>query len=343
MDRLQIFGATPSPYTQKMLSLLRYRRIPYDIHWGETKTRLESLNIELPKPILLPVILFEGDDQKLVATTDSTPMIRKIESIYTQRKVIPDDPALAFINYLLEDFGDEWITKYMFHYRWHFKDDAEKAGTILPLVEFQNPLSVEDHNQIKEFIIKRQTERLWVVGSSNETADLIDESFRRFIKSLNEHLIKSRFLLGNKPSSADFAFYGQISQLVKFDPTPRQICEELAPRVVAWIDTMEDLSGLDSNTNNWIELEKNPLSLKAILSEFGKMYAPLLLENSKAVKNGSEEWEAKVDGSVWKQKTFSYQAKCLNWIKEEFNALADSDKQRVLIFLADTGCDEILK
>ena len=157
MDRLQIFGATPSPYTQKMLSLLRYRRIPYDIHWGETKTRLESLNIELPKPILLPVILFEDDDQKLVAMTDSTPMLRKIENTYAQRKVIPDDPALAFINYLLEDFGDEWITKYMFHYRWHFKDDAEKAGTILPLVEFQNPLSVEDHNQIKEFIIMPQT------------------------------------------------------------------------------------------------------------------------------------------------------------------------------------------
>jgi hypothetical protein len=73
------------------------------------------------------------------------------------------------------------------------------------------------------------------------------------------------------------------------------------------------------------------------------MYAPLLLENFKAVENGSEEWEAKVDGSIWKQKTFSYQAKCLNWIREEFNALADNDKQRVLIFLANTGCDEILK
>ena len=72
------------------------------------------------------------------------------------------------------------------------------------------------------------------------------------------------------------------------------------------------------------------------------MYAPLLLENSKAVKNGSEEWETKVDGSIWKQKTFSYQAKCLNWIREEFNALADNDKKRVLKILADTGCELIL-
>ena len=75
MKRLQIFGSTPSPYTQKILSLLRYRRIPYDVHWGQTQKRLEEQGIELPKPVLLPVILFENEDNKMIATTDSTPII----------------------------------------------------------------------------------------------------------------------------------------------------------------------------------------------------------------------------------------------------------------------------
>ena len=79
MKRLEIFGATPSPYTQKMLTLLRYKRIPYNIHWGDTRGRLESLNLELPKPVLLPVILFENEDKELAATTDSTPMIKRLE------------------------------------------------------------------------------------------------------------------------------------------------------------------------------------------------------------------------------------------------------------------------
>ena len=56
------------------------------------------------------------------------------------------------------------------------KEDADKAGTILPLVEFENPLAEEEHKQIKQFITQRQTERLWVVGSSNDTAELIDHS-----------------------------------------------------------------------------------------------------------------------------------------------------------------------
>ena len=74
-----------------------------------------------------------------VATTDSTPIIRRLEEEFSDRGTIPDNPALAFINYLLEDFADEWLTKYMFHFRWHFKEDADKAGTILPLVEFEKP------------------------------------------------------------------------------------------------------------------------------------------------------------------------------------------------------------
>ena len=342
MKRLQVFGATPSPYTQKMLSLLRYRHIPFDVHWGEAKTRIEGLGIEPPKPVLLPVILLENEEKKLVATTDSTPILRRLENDYPGRQVIPEDSALAFINYLLEDFADEFLTKYMFHYRWHCDADADKAGTMLPLIEFSQILSDEDHTQIKSFITQRQVERLWVVGSSDATADLIDRSFKVFIKHFNDHLAKSRFLLGEKPSSADFGFFGQLSQLVLFDPTPRAICHELAPRVVAWVEVMQDLSGLDTNINSWTKLEESPDTLKAILRVFGDMYAPLLLENAIAATAGESEWSTEVNGSTWKQKTFSYQAKCLNWIREEFNALDNNDQQRVRSFLEGTNCSQVL-
>ena len=76
-----------------------------------------------------------------------------------------------------------------------FKEDADKAGTILPLVEFEKSLPDKEHKQIKQYITQRQTERLWG-GLSNETAELIDQSFKRFISMLNKHLIESPFLLG---------------------------------------------------------------------------------------------------------------------------------------------------
>ena len=342
MKRLQVFGSTPSPYTQKLLSLLRYKHIPYDIHWGDAKGRLKVLDIEPPKPVLLPIVLLEDEEKKLVATTDSTPIIRRLENDYPNRQVIPEDQALSFINYILEDFADEFLTKFMFHYRWHYEADADKAGTILPLIEFSQTLPKEELAELKSFITQRQSERLWVVGSSDSTAELIEKSFRQFIKLLNDHLSHSSFILGDKPSSADFGFYGQIVQLVKFDPTPRKICHEIAPRVVAWVEIMDDLSGLDTKSLHWASFEDVSKNLKNILKLIGTLYIPLLLENAKAVANESAEWEVAVEGAAWKQKTFRYQAKCLQWIRDEFSVLNDSDKKRVLSVLSGTGCENIL-
>ena len=112
-EKIKVFGGTPSPYTQKMLSVFRYRHIPYTVYFGDIARKITKLGIEPPKPVLLPTILLKDVNGKLVATTDSTPIIRRLENDYPNRKIIPEDPALAFINYLLEDFGDEWVTKYM--------------------------------------------------------------------------------------------------------------------------------------------------------------------------------------------------------------------------------------
>ena len=339
--RYQIFGATPSPYTQKMISLMRYKRIPFDVYFGDVPDLLKERNINPPKPILLPVMLLADESGDEVARTDSTPMIRTLEKKHPNRSVLPQDPGLNFINYLLEDFGDEWITKYMFHYRWHFESDADKAGTILPLVNYQPNLPKEILQEAKQFISQRQIERLWVVGSNDDTAKIIDSSFKKFMSLFNLHLENNPFLLGNLPTSSDFAFYGQLSQLIGFDPTSRAIAHDLAMRVIAWHDLMNDLSGLDVDKNSLNELEECPDSLQQILNEVGKFYVPVLLANAQAIEDGKENWEAEVDGSLWKQKSFPYQAKCLNWIMDEFNSLDDIDKKRVLDFLDGTGCEEI--
>lgn len=341
-ERIKIFGATPSPYTQKILSVFRYRHIPYTVHNGDIANKIAKLGVEVPKPVLLPTLLLKDAAGELIATTDSTPIIKRLENEFKERGIIPDDPALAFINYLLEDFGDEWVTKYMFHYRWYFEEDADIAGTILPLVDLAINTPNELHSQYKELIAKRQIDRLWVVGSNDETAELIDLSYKRFLKLMEEHLLVSPFLLGNKPSSSDFSFYGQLTQLVRFDPTPRKLAYEYSSRTVAWVDILEDLSGHDVENTSWTSLEESPDTLKNILKEVGKMYVPALLANADALIKGAEIWEAEIDGAMWKQKTFNYQGKCLAWIKEEFDALNKDDKLRVKEYLQGTGCEILL-
>ena len=129
-EPIKVFGNVGSPYTQKILALLRYRNIPYTVSWGDVMHNLSFLDIEPPKPILLPTIIFKDKNNNDIAKTDTTPIIRKLETLYPNKSVIPNSPVINFLNYLLEDFADEWTTKYMFHYRWHFKEDAENAKKI---------------------------------------------------------------------------------------------------------------------------------------------------------------------------------------------------------------------
>ena len=71
-EKIQIFGATPSPYTQKMISIFRYKHIAYEAIMGNAAGRLKKMNIEPPKPVLLPTILLKDANGELTPTTDST-------------------------------------------------------------------------------------------------------------------------------------------------------------------------------------------------------------------------------------------------------------------------------
>ena len=81
---IRLAGGTGSPYTQKMVALLRYRRIPYLIEWGQPEGLCDALGAERPKPIFMPTFVFEEQGGP-VAECDSTPIIRRLEALYPER------------------------------------------------------------------------------------------------------------------------------------------------------------------------------------------------------------------------------------------------------------------
>ena len=340
---LRLLGAPGSPYTRKMLALLRYRRIPYQLILQGSR---ESEGLPRPRVPLLPTFFLpaenaaSGDGGELEAVTDSTPLIRRFEVAFEGRSVIPGDPALAFLDLLLEDFADEWLTKAMFHYRWHFAPDIEKARRVLPL--WANPsVSDEAVAPFQAMIGERQIERLRVVGSNEATAPVIEASYRRILQRLDAHWTVQPFLFGGRPASADFALFGQLTQLVGFDPTPAALALETSPRVVAQVDRMEDLSGLEVDAADWIAADAVSESLRDLLREVGRGYVPVMLANARAVAMGAEVVETQVDGARWTQRPFPYQAKCLGWLRDAHAALDPAVSERVDALLAGSGCEPL--
>lgn len=336
---IDLMGAPGSPYTRKMLALMRYRGIPYRVHWSTGEV---PKGFPKPKVGLLPTYFLPDGDGALQAVTDSTPLVRRFEKDYEGRSVIPDNPVLAFLNDLIEDFGDEWLTKAMFHYRWAHQADIENAG---PLLIYWGSSVIPDEmaKGMSEHISKRQVDRLYVVGSNVTTALIIEAAYARFVDLLDELIKHKGYVLGARPASCDFALFGQLTQLGRVDPTAMKITRERSARVVAWIDRMEDLSGMSPDDNGWFDMKTIRDVLRPLLMEIGRTYTPVMLANAKAVIAGQTTFDTEVDGAVWTQPTFKYQAKSLGWIREAYFDLNVKDQQHVASLLQGTGCDALLK
>ena len=344
MHNIIIKGAPGSPYTRKMLSIMRYRRIPYEyvITGLDNKGIMNKKSLPNAKVNLLPTFYFSDENDNLEPMIDSTFILRRLEKMISFRSIIPNNTVAKFLNYLLEDYADEWLTKSTFHYRWSYKNDIEKAGSTLSrwtsLTKTDNEIK-----EIKNQIQNRQISRLKVVGSNSITAEIIENSYKRFLKLIASHMNNFPFIFGKRPSSSDFAIFGQLSQLVAFDPTPMEIADKIAPRIVAWTGIMEDLSGLDISVNDWRFDPENSQTLKNIFSEIGEVYIPLLLANADAIKNKKKIVNVVINNKNWTQEPFSYQLKCLNWIKEEYYNLDINSKKVLDSFLEETGCESILR
>ena len=333
---LVLVGAPGSPYSRKMRAVLRYRRIPF--HWVIRNSGADRDIPEVPVS-LIPVLVFPGEaGAQRSAMIDSTVQIRRLEEHFGERSVIPPDPALAFIDALLEDYGDEWLTKPMFHYRWSYGADIAKAGAILP--RWRRTNAPDDAvAPMSRMVTERQVGRLGVVGSNETTAPVIEASYLRLLERLDAHLAHQPFVMGGRPGSADFGLFGQLTQLALFDPTPAALVIERAPRVYAWCEIVEDLSGLEPEESDWITRDALPDTLRPLLAEVGRVYAPFLLANAAALERGDARVECEIDGRKWVQRPFPYQGKCLRWLREGYEALAAADRVAVDGVLAGTGCE----
>ena len=337
---LELLGAAGSPYTRKMLALLRYRRIPYAIHWGSHRN--PPPGYPEPKVKLLPTFYFPTPGGELEAVTDSTPIIRRLEREVRGRSVIPADPVAAFLDALIEDYADEWLTKCMFHFRWAHRADIENAG---PMLIFWNEPTIPDApaSAFAAEISKRQIDRLYVVGSNAQTAETIEHSYARLVEALDCVVQTGGFVMGARPSAADFALYGQLTQLAIVEPTSAAITAATSRRVRAWIDRVEDLSGLAPTDEGWRARSMLRAALAPLLTEIGHVYAPFLIANAQAVASGAAAVHAEIDNRPWTQPPFPYQAKCLLELRAAHAALAPADRADVAEILAGSGCERLFE
>ncbi|MCG8441908.1 MAG: glutathione S-transferase family protein [Caulobacterales bacterium] len=320
----RIIGAELSPYSVKVRSYFRFKNIPHQ--WIVNMPGQGPYGSRF-RIAVIPLVLTPDDE----ALQDSTPILERLEAERPDPSMHPAEPITRFVSDLLEEFGDEWGNKWMFHYRW--AREVDQRATAWRAARLLDPDADEAKQaDIAEKWRARMVDRVWFVGSNAETAPQIESGFRHALSQLEAHLADRAYLLGARPSFGDFGLWPQIYNAWT-DPTPSSYISNKHPNVLAWLQRML-WPRVEGEFEPWADLEP---TLAPLLSDHvGARFLPWSVANMDAIAVGRDEFSVELAGRVWTQKPQKYHAKSLTALRKKYAAIAD--KSALDRLLERTGC-----
>ncbi|MDE0178045.1 MAG: glutathione S-transferase family protein [Gammaproteobacteria bacterium] len=316
-----VIGSEESPYSVKVRSYFRYKGIPHDWQDRRQAADLYARHARLP---LIPLVVTPEDQ----GIQDSTPIIEAMEAKFPEPSIHPGGPVSPFVSALLEEFGDEWGNKWMFHMRW-----AREIDQVTVSRRFA--ADAADIDAAAQGIRERMVPRVWFVGSNAVTAPQIEQSFADMLPLLDAHLAARAYLFGARPSLGDFGLWGQIYEAGR-DPTAGALVSGVA-NVVAWIDRMLNPENL-GEFEDWAALE--PTLLPILKDQVGGVFLPWDVANAAAIADGADEFDVTLKGRRWTQKPQKYHARSLGVLKGKYAQVAGDPALDAV--LAASGCKAYL-
>lgn len=319
-----VIGSEESPYSVKVRSYFRYKGIPHDWLDRREAADLYARHARLP---LIPLVVTPED----VGIQDSTPIIEAMEAKFPDPSIHPSGSIAAFVSALLEEFGDEWGNKWMFHMRW-----AREVDQVAVSRRFAANSPADEIDAVAQSIRERMVPRVWFVGSNEVTAPQIEQSFADVLPLLDAHLASRPYLFGARPSFGDFGLWGQIYEAGR-DPTAGALVAGVR-NVVAWIERMLNPENL-GEFDDWEALE--PTLMPILTDQVAGVFLPWDVANAGAIAGGADDFDVTLKGNRWTQKPQKYHARSLGKLRAKYAEVAgDAVLDAVL---AKTGCKQYLR
>jgi len=323
---LRVYGSKVSYFTGKLEACLRYkgiayRRIPMAPDGVAKVAGKGRLAAQIPALRL-------SDGRWL---SDTTPVIAWLEGEYPERRVIPRDPLQAFVSRLVEDYADEWLWRPAMYYRWSHGPDRRLLSKLIVdelLQERRVPRALA-----RRFVEFRQS--YYFVrrdGVTAHTRGHVEESYFRALDWLSGVLEKRPFLLGERPTLADFGFMGPMFRHFSHDPTPAEVMRSRAPAVWAWVARCWNAGGHLSKEALEVGV---PVDWQPLLSEIGATHLEQLDANARAWKAGRRRFEVEIQGVRYRDlPTSQYRVWCLERLRAHFDALPEIHRNEARALLA---------
>jgi glutathione S-transferase len=259
-----VHGLTVSYFTRKVTGYLDYKGLRW---WLRPSVGINPEARTAGWTGGIPVVITpEGE-----LIWDSTAVILHLEQRYPEPAVLPPDPVLRFLAYLFDDFSDEWLYRHAVGTRWLYEENAASGSwDIVREASLEVPAPIAAMRRVVSEAMTASLPRLGTTPAN--IAAWVGESLLPWQRALATHVQAHGYLLGGRPSLADFALFGgNVAHFVN-DPVCRGWMDEEAPAVVDYTHTLMTPRGRP--VGDWLEAGAVPPTLIALLAETGRHYLP---------------------------------------------------------------------
>ena len=321
---MKLYGSRVSYYTGKLEAYLRYKGIPYTLH-GMPYDKAKELK-EKVGSVQMPIV--DREDGRWMS--DTTPILLELETEHPDTSIMPSDPVVGFIDRLIEDYADEWLWRSAMHYRWSYPYGRELISNIL-VDELSVPV------RAPRFIVRRMIRRRQIKyftkkdGVTPSTWDHVEQGYFKALDAMTRVLEQRPYMLGTKPSLADFGLMAPMFRHFSQDPEPEEIMRTRAPLVYEWVARM--WSAPRPERGAFIpEIDE---ALHPLLKEICETHLVQLAANASAYARDAKSFEMVVQGCRYKDMPVSrYRVYCLECLRASFAALAPAAQQQIRQLLA---------
>lgn len=274
-----LWGTPHSLYTGKIRSYLIKKGIPFREVCPPHPRFREHIRPAIRLKVA-PVI--ETPDGRILQ--DTTDMIEYFEGTFPDKPLIPSSPVQRAVAWLIGAFGSEGLLPAAMSYRWSYRAEQERflraefgrgvhAG---PDREARLVAGLKLMNYFSDFLPN--------LGVTAKTLAMVETAYLELLDALDIHFQHYPYVLGGRPSIADFGLMAPLYAHLARDPVPASLMKNKAPNVYRWTERMNLANIADGEfpdyPETWLADDAIPETLEPVLRLIFQDWGPELAANA---------------------------------------------------------------
>ncbi|MEM6484151.1 MAG: glutathione S-transferase N-terminal domain-containing protein [Pseudomonadota bacterium] len=230
MAKYVLYGTEMSYFSGKARSYLRWKGLDLEERLADQRFYEDVCVPKIGRRVIPVTLLPDG-----TAMQDTTELFDYFESAYESPSFSPVNAQQQFLASLLELWADNWLLIPAMYYRWEYEAEVNALDFGMDLFP---DLSAQEQAEIGRKASTMFRGALPLLGIHPHNKQRVEDNWRAVLAELDAHFRAVPFLLGERPTIADFALTGALYAHMYRDATAGTLMKREGLAVARYVEKM---------------------------------------------------------------------------------------------------------